>query len=255
MSCDSILDENIGKIFGNLKIIQKVYRSNRAMYECSCSCGKTVYIQYHYLKTGKRTSCGCRSSRALDLTGKKFGKLLAIKNTYERTQTKAGGFLWEFKCDCGNTHKALASDVKRGKIKSCGCIKEEFLAKRKESAKTNTKTIENNIFREYKIGAKARGLVFELSPQVFVSLIYAKCFYCGVDYSRSLHSPSFKDLSIRVNGIDRKNSNLGYTEENCVPCCSVCNYKKSTTSFEDFLLWIRTLYKNTLSLNIDIDKA
>ena len=35
-----------------------------------------------------------------------------------------------------------------------------------------------------------------------------------------------KDRTFLYTGIDRKNPNFGYTEQNSVPCCSSCNQMK-----------------------------
>lgn len=55
----------------------------------------------------------------LDLTGKKYNKLTAIKYCY----SKNGKRYWECYCDCGNIVYVLGTQLKSGKIKSCGCIK------------------------------------------------------------------------------------------------------------------------------------
>lgn len=55
----------------------------------------------------------------LDLTGKKYNKLTAIKYSY----SKNGKRYWECICDCGNIYYVAATKLKSGEIKSCGCIK------------------------------------------------------------------------------------------------------------------------------------
>lgn len=44
------------------------------------------------------------------------------------------------------------------------------------------------------------------------------------------------------NGIDRLNNDEGYTVENTVTCCSVCNRAKHTMGFEAFRAWIARVY-------------
>ena len=48
------------------------------------------------------------------------------------------------------------------------------------------------------------------------------CHYCGESDWTKL-------------GVDRKDSSLPHTPENCVPCCDCCNKKKYTTSYEEFI--------------------
>jgi hypothetical protein len=50
--------------------------------------------------------------------GNKFGKLLAIEEVAER---KSGGIRYKCLCDCGNTHEAFATHLRRGLITHCGC--------------------------------------------------------------------------------------------------------------------------------------
>lgn len=72
-------------------------------------------------------------------------------------------------------------------------------------------------YYQYKYNAKRRGLEFEISESKYKELITGGCFYCGI-----------KDED-RV-GIDRKLSTIGYMVDNCVGCCSTCNFmKKSLT--------------------------
>ena len=56
--------------------------------------------------------------KPLDLVGKKFGRLTAIK----RVGTQNGHVTWLCKCDCGNETVVSASTLKSGYTKSCGCL-------------------------------------------------------------------------------------------------------------------------------------
>ena len=48
----------------------------------------------------------------------------------------------------------------------------------------------------------------------------------------------------------RKNSDIGYIYENCVPCCSKCNFVKNNTPYDKFLIYIRRLYETTKNYKI-----
>lgn len=47
---------------------------------------------------------------------------------------------------------------------------------------------------------------------------------------------------IAYNGIDRLNPNIGYQKDNCVSCCTICNYMKHTLQKEDFLKQVEKIY-------------
>lgn len=82
--------------------------------------------------------------------------------------------------------------------------------------------------RQYIKGANNRGLKWSLTSTEAILLLNSPCHYCGV-----MPNP--------YNGIDRMNSQCGYESDNCVPCCSGCNYAKRGTSYEEFLCWINRL--------------
>lgn len=52
----------------------------------------------------------------------------------------------------------------------------------------------------------------------------SRCHYCGYRYDGEV-----------LNGIDRVNNNEGYSKDNCVSCCTMCNMMKRVLSREDFL--------------------
>jgi len=59
-----------------------------------------------------------------DLTGQRFGRLVAIKLI---GRTKWGKGLWLCQCDCGKIAQAMASSLNMGQKKSCGCLKSKDL--------------------------------------------------------------------------------------------------------------------------------
>ena len=38
-----------------------------------------------------------------------------------------------------------------------------------------------------------------------------------------------------------RNNLLGYTVENCLPCCQICNGAKSDMTYEEFMSWIQDI--------------
>ena len=68
-----------------------------------------------------------------------------------------------------------------------------------------------------KFASEKRGIEWQLSDDDAKEMMTSPCVYCG-----------HLDLEVRVNGIDRLDSNVCYTIENCRPCCKDCNYMKGT---------------------------
>lgn len=63
--------------------------------------------------------------RAKDLTGQRFGRLVAIEPTAKRY---GGSVVWRCRCDCGNEHLVSASILNSGAVRSCGCYNKERVA-------------------------------------------------------------------------------------------------------------------------------
>ena len=72
----------------------------------------------------------------------------------------------------------------------------------------------------YKTSAKTRAISFDLTMEEFLTYWQADCSYCK--------------RPIPTVGIDRIDSDIGYTLANCVPCCTICNLMKSDHSLEDW---------------------
>lgn len=56
-----------------------------------------------------------------NLDGQRFGKLVVVRTTEMRTG-KQNRILYECRCDCGGIHYTTANELKRGKVRSCGCL-------------------------------------------------------------------------------------------------------------------------------------
>lgn len=76
-------------------------------------------------------------------------------------------------------------------------------------------------FIHYKSRAKRKGFVFSITEDLFTKLLEDKCHYCGT-----------KEESMTV---DRKDSLVGYTTENCLTACKTCNFIKSNLEYDIFI--------------------
>ena len=114
--CITKYDDLSGKRFG--KLTAEKYIGDR-YWLCRCDCGGTKEVCSSHLKSGSVKNCGCEKvKRYDDLSGKRFGKLTAEKYVGLRN--------WRCKCDCGNTILAKSNNLKAGRVKSCGCLRERY---------------------------------------------------------------------------------------------------------------------------------
>ena len=64
---------------------------------------------------------------ALNLLGKRFGRLLVLRRLEEREMEN---IVWLCRCDCGGLHLARSSRLQAGIVKSCGCFARQLSSER-----------------------------------------------------------------------------------------------------------------------------
>lgn len=159
-----------------------------------------------------------------------------------------GNYKWLFICECGNKKEIPLSRVKKGDTKSCGCLISETSKKTILKLHVSNKlpigeSSFNALFQSYKKAAKRRDLIFELSEKEFRDLTQKNCYYCGSEPYSKYRASIDKNNYFLYNGVDRVKNNIGYVLENCVPCCKFCNSAKLKETKEDFLDWVKKIYK------------
>lgn len=70
-------------------------------------------------------------SKLIDLTGKRFSRLLVTGYSHNLN----GKVWWQCNCDCGNTKAVPGDNLKLGKARSCGCYRAEQLTKDRVAVK------------------------------------------------------------------------------------------------------------------------
>ncbi len=167
----------------------------------------------------------------------KFGRLTPVA-----VSEKYGVRAWLCQCDCGRMLKAVAYELKVGKVKSCGCLRNEAAA-RNGSAKRHApgSAMLNALMREYRRRASKKGLDWALSKEQVRIIVSQNCYFCGQPPSQIKRPKQPLWGELIYNGIDRLDNEKGYTPDNCVPCCKACNYAKSDRSVPEFLSWIKNI--------------
>jgi len=97
-------------------------------------------------------------------------------------------------------------------------------------------------FKIYERSARTKGLDFQLTYEDYKTIVYQPCYYCN-------------DIEMKgFNGIDRKDSKVGYVTANVVTCCKDCNYMKKSCSVEVFIGRIHHIlsYHNLIDEKVSI---
>jgi hypothetical protein len=179
----------------------------------------------------------------IDLTGKRFGKLLVRKQLTERGNR--GQIRWECICDCGNKHITSGESIRSGKSKSCGCLRKESPPNK---IKDRVLAVWTHLYNSTIIKrSKKNGYKTDITFDEFRKLSSLPCFYCGLNASSFLndrwHNKELSKTIVKYNGIDRVDSKKGYTKENSVTCCKYCNTAKNTMTQKKFYKFIKRLYE------------
>jgi hypothetical protein len=180
-----------------------------------------------------------------DYKGLKKNMLTAIEFSH-RINNKT---FWVFKCDCGSLKNINPSNVLSDKPSyySCGCKKyNKRDINNSSKIKISIDRTKKDLFYRYRKTAVKRGYSFEITYDFFISNTDKNCHYCNSKPNRE-HKFKQKEIifpSYFCNGIDRKDNNKGYTEENCLPCCTICNRAKNNLNYNVFMNWIQLLKNN-----------
>ena len=185
-----------------------------------------------------------------DLTGMRFGKLVVQSLHHSQPKGKANQLVryWFCICDCGGTavirgsHLDMPSRSRAKVTRSCGCERLRY----QHGEEWKTKSIRSGTaFRlclsQYKSNAKNKGRAWDLTDDQFRELTSSPCHYTGKMPSTKKTARS-GEIYI-YNGIDRVDSKVGYTLENCVPCCEAVNRMKMDLSKEEFIELCREIAK------------
>lgn len=104
------------------------YKNKHRTY---CQCvgidGKEYVVRQDALISGATHTIhgACSIGTIKDITGERFGRLVALESTNERASN--GGVRWKCLCDCGNIVYPTMANLKRGHTTSCGCAKSDFI--------------------------------------------------------------------------------------------------------------------------------
>lgn len=103
----------------------KTDKAGHIYWFCKCECGNITEVNSDNLRRGWTKSCGCLQAekvhevRFKDLTGQRFGKLVALEYRYNKDTKKTH---WLCQCDCGRQTWIPQTNLSGNITQSCGCI-------------------------------------------------------------------------------------------------------------------------------------
>lgn len=116
--------------FDELTVVEMLYNyqdKHRTYCRCIGIDGEEYIVRQDALVSGVTHTIhgACSGGKIHDITGQRFGKLIALKPTNLRGSN--GSIKWDCVCDCGNHTYPTVTNLERGHSTSCGCSKDEFL--------------------------------------------------------------------------------------------------------------------------------
>ncbi len=178
------------------------------VYKCRCKCGTEKLVSASVLHQGVSTSCGCRRKQRMDLTSKRFGKLVVVERTKAPPHYKSkNAQYWLCRCDCGNTLIATTGNLnfyprsQSGGCKACSPRRNKYRLEKHKS------TPEFRLWEKAKSRAKKRGILFNISPDDII--IPEVCPLLDIKLTHKKHGWDGNTPSL-----DRKNPSSGYVKSN-----------------------------------------
>ena len=277
---DQRTDAVAGTVYGRLTIIKSFRKPGKGTY-CLCQCidGNRLEVRFSKLKNGDTKSCGCLADERLEeaheaqTMERGLAAFQALYCTYKSNAAHRGYVFELSKADfrsiiekdcayCGGSPrpsayrgngKCLHSGVDRidnalgytvancapacrycNRAKSTKAVAEfkAWVLRRtahRQAQSAPAKLVDER-FSECVDAAKNKGRVFKLSREVFEALVRSPCHYCG-------------QPAAPLNGVDRKDNRIGYTEDNCAPACWDCNKVKKDGDAQSYRDWLDRVVK------------
>jgi len=145
---------------------------------------------------------------------------IAVKKEWkENNYDKVAGYWVESRAKLieENTEEYLKKEAEKSKN-----WREANPEKVKQINKESSENI-NYHYKNYRLSAETRRLDFPLTKEEFNVIVTLPCYYCGIIQPKGF------------NGIDRLDSTIGYSLDNCKSCCEMCNMMKGTTGQNIFI--------------------
>jgi hypothetical protein len=203
---------------------------------CGCGCGSSMpalttrgkprkYLQGHLNKLTHRPS-----PRFEDLTGKTFGNLKVLSRKGKEYKPT----LWNCLCVCGTSCVKSGQRLRGGEYPSCGC-------------KLRLRPYE----ALYNCFVSQSGRVHDISLSYEDFLVFTKekfCLYCQSPITWAEFNPQKFGQNYNL---DRVDNSKGYSNDNCIVCCTSCNMRRGDRFTHSQFLEIGDLLRRWRRIGIE----
>jgi len=224
----------------NLKLLSN-YKKSNIKVKCQCFCGKIFDVEPNKVFNGHTKSCGCyvvyNKSLRKDISGKKFGKLIAIQDVGKDPNDNVK---WKCLCHCGNKIVATIGSLTSGHTQSCGCGIYQYKKGKYNYRWKGFQDIPIRYWHNIKNMALKRKIDFNISIEdaweVYINQ-NKRCVYINEIIPFSVDS----SLKNNIASVDRIDSSKGYCKDNIQWIHKDINNIKWDMTEEEFFYWIDIL--------------
>jgi len=246
-----------GHTFGKLTVVQLVCKADarkNSRWLCRCDCGEMCIRDPQRIKGGLSACSACHRSKrdsqirraGEPLLGHQFGEITVTGTLGPAEDSGLTGrdLILEGRCSCGNDWRGRAAALRNGSTLSCAHCQ----PRGPKPFPDRESVALRSLLTTYQTNARNKARVWGLSERQFYGLLGGNCHYCdappGNVASKRARKGRRTGYQVTYNGIDRKDNDKGYTPENSVSCCKVCNYAKRELEHDQFLAHITMIYRN-----------
>lgn len=161
--------------------------------------------------------------------------------------------VYKIRCNyCNHEYFSTIENFRDVRRSGQSCLKCSNMQNREYSKLNMSDSQTSIIYSNYKSKSKKKNWKFDLTKEEFKEIISKNCHYCNLAPNNfridRIKGKREIDCAFLSNGIDRIDSNKGYTKDNVLPCCEDCNKAKRNLDYNTFINLIKSIYKN---LNLD----
>lgn len=184
------------------------------------------------------------------MIGNKYGKLEVVAELPSRKMPSGIKKIVRVRCECGTEKETQIGNLTSGRSTQCKSCANR--SRRSKGQRADDLVNRFQCYKAYERAAIRRGFSFNLTAEEFYKITAGDCEYCCAPPSNVFNlkykgtQESRGGTPFIYNGIDRSDSSLGYSLDNCVPSCRRCNLAKNDMTVAEFREWLKAAYKHTI---------